>query len=361
MTVACTCSAAGRRRWRHDERFDRQGVVVPRPIERRRQPRASHSRCRARYRHPFGPTTAWAAAIRGKCGASFSEFARRRLPHRARRDADPRSPVAAALDRRSSPVRQPTETLVDRARRRVIGSHGRACHHESAAPAHRASLVALDSLGCVRAVAVCRPAHNRHRHRHAPHLDARPRRGLHTHGCRIGRLAAVDSVPRRRRPHDGHPTAIARHPLGRRPERAPMTILFDRDVQADIEVATRGALLGPTPAAQRELRAHLAAHGRIPAMDARTVLQLATDSGLTGHGGAGFPLYRKLEAVLAARGRAIVVANGAEGEPASTKDRWLLTRRPHLVLDGLQLVARATKATEAYLYVNDRVPVAALT
>jgi len=140
-----------------------------------------------------------------------------------------------------------------------------------------------------------------------------------------------------------------------------MTILFDRDVQADIEVATRGALLGPTPAAQRELRAHLAAHGRIPAMDARTVLQLATDSGLTGHGGAGFPLYRKLEAVLAARGRAIVVANGAEGEPASTKDRWLLTRRPHLVLDGLQLVARATKATEAYLYVNDRVPVAALT
>ncbi len=133
-----------------------------------------------------------------------------------------------------------------------------------------------------------------------------------------------------------------------------MTILFDRDVQADVEVATRGALLGPTPAAQRELHAHLAAHGHAPALAARAVLQLATDSGLTGHGGAGFPLYRKLEAVVAARGRAIVVANGAEGEPASTKDRWLLTRRPHLVLDGLQLVARATNATEAYLYVNDR-------
>jgi NADH:ubiquinone oxidoreductase subunit F (NADH-binding) len=96
-------------------------------------------------------------------------------------------------------------------------------------------------------------------------------------------------------------------------------------------------------------------------MDANAVLRLAVDSGLTGHGGAGFPLYRKLEAVIAARGRAIVVANGAEGEPASAKDRWLLARRPHLVLDGLQLVARATNATAAYLYVNHRLDVTVLT
>ena len=96
-------------------------------------------------------------------------------------------------------------------------------------------------------------------------------------------------------------------------------------------------------------------------MDAHAVVRLAVDSGLTGHGGAGFPLHRKLEAVIAARGRATVVANGAEGEPASAKDRWLLARRPHLVLDGLQLVARATKATGAYLYVNHRLDVAALT
>jgi NADH:ubiquinone oxidoreductase subunit F (NADH-binding) len=138
-----------------------------------------------------------------------------------------------------------------------------------------------------------------------------------------------------------------------------MTILFDRNVQAD--AAARGALIGPVSAPQRELHAHLAAHGPVPALDAHAVMQLASDSGLAGHGGAGFPLYRKLEAVLTARGRAIVVANGAEGEPASAKDRWLLTRRPHLVLDGLQLVARATRATDAYLYVNHRLSVATLT
>jgi NADH:ubiquinone oxidoreductase subunit F (NADH-binding) len=140
-----------------------------------------------------------------------------------------------------------------------------------------------------------------------------------------------------------------------------MTILFDEHVQTDAEVAAHGALMGPSPASQRELRAHLVSHGAVPAMDANAVLRLAVDSGLTGHGGAGFPLYRKLEAVIAARGRVIVVANGAEGEPASAKDRWLLARRPHLVLDGLQLVARATNATAAYLYVNHRLDVTVLT
>lgn len=119
-------------------------------------------------------------------------------------------------------------------------------------------------------------------------------------------------------------------------------------------------LFGPSPESQRELGVHLAAHGPVPALSAHAVAQLAVDSGLAGHGGAGFPLYRKLEAVIAARGRAIVVGNGAEGEPASAKDRWLLARRPHLVLDGLQLVARATKATDAFLYVNHRLSAGAL-
>jgi NADH:ubiquinone oxidoreductase subunit F (NADH-binding) len=121
------------------------------------------------------------------------------------------------------------------------------------------------------------------------------------------------------------------------------------------DATARGALIGTSPASQRDLREHLNAHGPLPAWSARDIAQLAADSGLTGHGGAGFPLWRKLEAVSQARGRAIVVANGAEGEPASAKDRWLLTRRPNLVLDGLQLAATAVGADEAYLYVNERV------
>ena len=114
-------------------------------------------------------------------------------------------------------------------------------------------------------------------------------------------------------------------------------------------------LIGPN-GSQAELGAHLAAHGRLPDLSPRQIIELASGSGLTGHGGAGFPLWRKLQAVADAGRRPIVVANGAEGEPASAKDRWLLANRPHLVLDGLQLAARAVGAREAVLYAGERQP-----
>ena len=74
-------------------------------------------------------------------------------------------------------------------------------------------------------------------------------------------------------------------------------------------------------------------------------------SGLTGRGGAGFPAARKLAAV-AARPSAVVVANGTEGEPASAKDKVLLARSPHLVLDGAVLAARIAGASQAIIVVH---------
>ena len=100
---------------------------------------------------------------------------------------------------------------------------------------------------------------------------------------------------------------------------------------------------GPSPARSRSL-----SRGRRP----ERLIDAAEAAGLTGRGGAGFPAGRKMRSVAAGSGRKAVVANGAEGEPASRKDWLLLTRLPHLVLDGITLAARAVGADEAYLCVH---------
>jgi NADH:ubiquinone oxidoreductase subunit F (NADH-binding) len=85
---------------------------------------------------------------------------------------------------------------------------------------------------------------------------------------------------------------------------------------------------------------------------ARRLINVVERSGLTGRGGAGFPTGRKLRSVAAGKGRPVVVANGAEGEPASGKDKLLLSRSPHLVLDGISLAAYAVGADRAFLVVH---------
>ncbi len=77
-------------------------------------------------------------------------------------------------------------------------------------------------------------------------------------------------------------------------------------------------------------------------------------SGLTGRGGAGFPTATKLAAV-AAQHSPVVIANGTEGEPASAKDKVLLARSPHLVLDGAVLAAELVGASQAVLVVHHSV------
>lgn len=97
---------------------------------------------------------------------------------------------------------------------------------------------------------------------------------------------------------------------------------------------------------------HLAAFGTVPVVgDPRGLIDTLERSGLQGRGGAGFPTWRKLAALESgSTARPVVIANGAEGEPLSAKDATLLRNAPHLVLDGILILAAATRARQLHLY-----------
>lgn len=102
------------------------------------------------------------------------------------------------------------------------------------------------------------------------------------------------------------------------------------------------------------LREHVDRYGPLPRRGAGGrgrggLTEAVFKAGLTGRGGAGFPTGTKMRAVTSRRGPAVVVANGVESEPASEKDQALLSRAPHLVLDGAVLAAEAVRADVVHL------------
>ncbi len=112
-------------------------------------------------------------------------------------------------------------------------------------------------------------------------------------------------------------------------------------------------LAGPDPSSGPErLAAHRARLGALPRGGGH-LIDLLDSTGLTGRGGAAFPVGRKWRAVAASRRPAVVVVNGAEGEPHSKKDRHLMTSRPHLVLDGALLAASSVRANQVVLYIGE--------
>ena len=102
------------------------------------------------------------------------------------------------------------------------------------------------------------------------------------------------------------------------------------------------------------LAEHHAVHGRLPPAGPE-VIERVLSSGLLGRGGAGFPLGVKLRVAresASSRRKPVVVVNAAESEPASRKDFVLVSRAPHLVLDGACVAAQALEADEAVVWLH---------
>jgi NADH:ubiquinone oxidoreductase subunit F (NADH-binding) len=114
-------------------------------------------------------------------------------------------------------------------------------------------------------------------------------------------------------------------------------------------------LAGPPHTAGAESAAsHIGRHGPLPAAGSHFIDTLV-QSRIAGRGGAGFAAGAKWRAVAThSRGNAVILVNGAEGEPQSQKDRLLMSTRPHLILDGAFIAARVLRARRVMLYIGDR-------
>lgn len=87
--------------------------------------------------------------------------------------------------------------------------------------------------------------------------------------------------------------------------------------------------------------------------EADALLELLDQAGLRGMGGAGFPVARKWRAVRGMNGRKAMIINADEGEPGTFKDRYLLEKDPHRVLEGALIAAHIVGADEIYFYLRD--------
>jgi NADH:ubiquinone oxidoreductase subunit F (NADH-binding) len=101
-----------------------------------------------------------------------------------------------------------------------------------------------------------------------------------------------------------------------------------------------------------DLEGHISTHGPLAvSLGSHQSWQIALaasleSSGLAGRGGGGFPASIKLALANSHGPGGSVVVNGMESEPASDKDKLLLTQAPHLVLDGAQFLAAMCKSNQ---------------
>jgi NADH:ubiquinone oxidoreductase subunit F (NADH-binding) len=100
-------------------------------------------------------------------------------------------------------------------------------------------------------------------------------------------------------------------------------------------------------------------HGAYQALQAalernpEAILSEIEASGLSGRGGAGFPVGRKWRFVSQAkRTPKYVVCNADESEPLIFKDRVLIDSNPHQVLEGMAVAGYACGAREAFIYIR---------
>ncbi len=92
---------------------------------------------------------------------------------------------------------------------------------------------------------------------------------------------------------------------------------------------------------------------KLSRMKPEEVVALVMDSGLRGRGGAGFPAGEKWRRIERRAGAPVyLVVNADEGEPGAFKDRAIMERDPHLLLEGIEIAAYAIEAEKVFVYIR---------
>jgi NADH-quinone oxidoreductase subunit F len=92
---------------------------------------------------------------------------------------------------------------------------------------------------------------------------------------------------------------------------------------------------------------------RALAMEPAAITETVKASNLRGLGGAGFPTGTKWSFIPRGHaGPVYLVINADEGEPGTFKDRYLLERDPHALIEGMLIAARAIRSPLGFVYIR---------
>jgi NADH-quinone oxidoreductase subunit F len=87
-------------------------------------------------------------------------------------------------------------------------------------------------------------------------------------------------------------------------------------------------------------------------MPPEEVLQNLLDSGLRGRGGAGFAMGKKVSFLPRGAIDKYLVCNADESEPGTFKDRELMQKSPHMLVEGMIIAAYAAGANRSFIYIR---------
>lgn len=87
-------------------------------------------------------------------------------------------------------------------------------------------------------------------------------------------------------------------------------------------------------------------------MKPEAIIEEITQSRITGRGGANFPTSIKMKSFSKETGLKYIICNADEGEPGNFKDRYLMEKDPHQIIEGMVISAFATGASKGFVYIR---------